>query len=260
MIDIVTLFYPPTDKAKEVYGKMENSTFINYGNLKDDEWTVKNARFETEFSDNIAKLNPHFCEMTTFYCVWKNLLDGISDDDFIRHSHYRKFLEIPKQLDQRIDLYIANPYNLVFNVKGERKCLNIQDATLLCHPQQSWRSMEEVMVADGTFRELEWWREWKRLNVMPAPMNLFCMKVGLFKEYCDWVFPKLFKIEKMIPYDDPNYKTAYQSRAIAFISERMFSFWVFCQTRRGRRLLQVENTIYDDFKPITDEEERRKQI
>lgn len=126
MIDIVTLFYPPTEKAKEVYGKMENSTFINYGNLKEDEWAVKHARFETEFSDNIAQLNPHFCEMTTFYCVWKNMLNGISDNDFIRHSHYRKFLEIPQQLDQRIDLYVANPYNLVFNVKGDRVSANIQ--------------------------------------------------------------------------------------------------------------------------------------
>lgn len=187
------------------------------------------------------------------------MLNGISDDDFIRHSHYRKFLEIPQQLDPRIDLYVSNPYSLVFNVNGERVSTNIQDATLLCHPQQSWRSMEEVMVGDGTFRELEWWREWKRLNVMPAPMNLFCMKVGLFKDYCEWCFPKLFKIEEKIPYEDPSYKMAYQQRAIAFISERLFSFWVFCQTRRGRRLIQVGNTIYDDFKPWDDDFERKME-
>ena len=260
MIDIVTLYYPPTEKAKEVYGQMVNSTFINYGNLKDDEWVKEHAILETDFSDNIAKLNPHFCEMTTFYCVWKNMLGGISDDDFIRHSHYRKFLDIPQQIDPSTDIYAANPYSLVFKFNNEIRETNVRDGTMMCHPFQSWQAIDAVMREDGTFREIDWFQKWQKLNVLPAPMNLFCMKVGLFRKYCEWVFPKLFKIEKMIPYDDPNYRTAYQQRAIAFISERLFSFWVYCQVHRGRKIIQVANTIYDDFKPITDQEERNKKI
>lgn len=48
MIDVVTLFYPPTEKAKEVYDGFKDALFLNAGSLEtsQDEWVKKNVTFE----------------------------------------------------------------------------------------------------------------------------------------------------------------------------------------------------------------------
>lgn len=95
---IMTLYYNPTDKAKKIYDDLkcqlgDDMLFVNCGNLDgSDEWVKKNVVFEKEFKDNIADLNPHWCELTTFYLVWKNMMENWSDDDYVQHSHYRKWL------------------------------------------------------------------------------------------------------------------------------------------------------------------------
>ena len=78
----------------------------------------------------------------------------------------------------------------------------------------------------------------------------------MFKEFCEWLFPKVFEIEARIPYENEEYKTAYQQRALAFIGERLFSFWTYKKALEGKILTELPNRIYDDFKPLTDAEER----
>lgn len=120
--------------------------------------------------------------------------------------------------------------------------------------------MESVVNYFSTWREVCWWNDWKELPVMVAPLNLFKMKLGLFREWCEWIFPRAFDIERRIPYAADQYKTAYQRRALAFISERLFSFWCYCQMKRGIGMVRVPCSIKSDFKPITDKEERGMRI
>ena len=86
---IVTLYYPPTEEAKKVYEQMKSEGqslyFINAGSLKDsdDEWVKKNCALETSKKENLATRNENMCEMTSLYFVWKNLLDGFYDDDWV---------------------------------------------------------------------------------------------------------------------------------------------------------------------------------
>lgn len=99
---VITLYYPPTDEARKYYESLLKSGcevhFVNSGSLKElaetDDWIRSHVEFDCDCEDNIAKYNNHLCELTTFYYIWKHLLDGMSDEDYIQHSHYRKFLEI----------------------------------------------------------------------------------------------------------------------------------------------------------------------
>lgn len=69
---------------------------------------------------------------------------------------------------------------------------NVETGSLLCHPPTSWGIMEQVVLGESTWRQIGLWNEWKTLPVMVAPMNLFRMRVRLFREYCEWLFPKAF--------------------------------------------------------------------
>lgn len=53
--------------------------------------------------------------------------------------------------------------------------------------------------------------------------NLFVMRWELFEEYCEFLFPLLFELERKIELpDDP-----YQKRVFAFLSERLLNFWIW---------------------------------
>ena len=259
---IMTLYYQPTDEAKKIYDGFkeqfgDDMMFVNCGSIdRSDDWVKKNVVFESDYKDNISKLNPHWCELTTYYLVWKNMLDKWSDDDYVQHSHYRKWLEIGQEADPNTDIWTAYDYPMEFNTEGKHVITNVENGFRICHPASSWDIMESVVHRHLTFHEVDWWNEWKNQNYLVAPMNLFRMRLPLFREWCEWLFPIAFEIEKRIPYDHPDYQTAYQRRAMAFISERLFSFWCWANWRRGKNLVEQHVRIEKDFKPITDREER----
>lgn len=263
---MMTLYYQPTDEAKKIYDGFkgqfgDDMLFVNCCSIdRSDDWVKKNVVFEEDYKDNIAKLNPHWCELTTYYLVWKNMLGKWSDEDYVQHSHYRKWLE-PDD-DPIVDIWTCGEYPMKFRVKGQEgvKETTVEGGSRLCHPDQSWEIMENVVIQRATFRENEWWNEWKNLSYLVAPMNLFRMRLPLFREWCEWLFPIAFEIEKRIPYDHTDYQTAYQRRALAFISERLFSFWCYCKWRRGCCLKEVPHHINKDFKPWSDETERGTKL
>ena len=145
-------------------------------------------------------------------------------------------------------------------MKGKHVITNVENGFRICHPDSSWDIMESVVHRHLTFHEVDWWNEWKNQNYLVAPMNLFRMRLPMFREWCEWLFPIAFEIENRIPYDNPDYQTAYQRRALAFISERLFSFWCWANWRMGKCLIEQHVRIEKDFKPITDREERGTKL
>lgn len=116
-------------------------------------------------------------------------------------------------------------------------------------------------------KELGGWRDasdfdtWKELSDFPAPINIWCMKVKHFKTYCGWLFERACAIDSKIPYDNEEYKTAYQRRALSFMGERLFSFWAWSRDMRGEiDMTPITWTLHDGLKPITDAQERRTRI
>ena len=75
------------------------------------------------------------------------------------------------------------------------------------------------------------------------------------------MFPRAFEIDRLIPYDNEEYRTAYQRRALSFIGERLFSFWAWSRDRRGEiRTIPTRWTLHDGLKPIADSFERCTRI
>lgn len=115
--------------------------------------------------------------------MWKNLCPKWDDNDYIQFSHYRKFLDI--KADDEADLCFPKPLPMIFkSPDGTAFNASVESGTRYCHPNELWDIMEHAVIMSSTFREGQIWNNWKRLYVLPAPMNMFRMNVGTFKRYC----------------------------------------------------------------------------
>ena len=54
-------------------------------------------------------------------------------------------------------------------------------------------------------------------------MNMFISNRKFVDDYCTWLFDILFEVEKKINFSDD----AYQKRVFGFISERLFTLYIF---------------------------------
>ena len=208
--------------------------------------------FEIDYADNIAVWNPKINELTSQYLAWKNLLKDASDDEWVRFSHYRRWLlELPDNPDEHdVDLYICNKY----------RCVSQELWFKNCHPPYVWDVMEMYMMENLRPLECKLFAEWKRMEYFIAPMHLSAMRLGLAKKWWEWIFPKIFDIDPMIPYDEEKYKTLYQRRACGFMAERLFSFWVYLMQHQGIKTQELNFALVDGLKPFTMQQEMQTRI
>ena len=257
MINIFSIYYPPVEKGKVIYEEFkqrETCFFINAGNLRDsdDPWVNENIIFETDYPDNLADWNTKINELTAQYLAWKNLLKNTSDNEWVRFSHYRRWLlGLPENLDnENIDIYLSNRY----------RCGSMEGWFKNCHPPLLHDIMEMYIKENSPTSDCVIFDEWKKLPDFIAPMNLAAMRLGLARQWWKWIFPKLFDIDKEIPYEEDAYRTLYQRRACGFMAERLFSFWVFLQQKKGLVTKDMNWALVDGLKPITMQQEMQTRI
>ena len=175
--------------------------------------------------DNIAHLNPSFCELTAAYWIWKN-----SQEDVVGLAHYRRYFASSKSdlkvkgkriaspeemmaLLKEADILIARPRNYyITSIKNhyihahhESDYTQLRDEIALQHPEYL-SDFDSIM--GGTKISL---------------YNMFVCKKSLIDEYFEWLFPVLFALEQKIDYQ--NYD-AYQKRVFGFMAERLSNVWL----------------------------------
>ena len=79
------------------------------------------------------------------------------------------------------------------------------------------------------------------------------MKKKMFEEYCEFIFPMLFELEKIIhtsTYD------GYQSRHCAFLAEPLTSLFLFAKKQQGYRFKTIGTFFFEDWKPQNSTDKR----
>ena len=184
----------------------------------------ENIIFETDYPDNLADWNTKINELTAQYLAWKNLLKDASDDEWVCFSHYRRWLNLPETLNDDVDIYVAPSWTVMI----EGKPISLEMNFKAWHPNLTWDIVETYMKENClSYKSTKIFDQWKSQPVFPASMNLAAMRLGLARQWWEWIFPKLFDIDKEIPYEEDAYRTLYQRRACGFMAERLFSFWVY---------------------------------
>ncbi len=207
------------------------------------------ADFRDDLGDNIAHKNSSYSELTAFYYVWKNL-----PSPFVGFCHYRRYL-IPPLLSPWIRKTAIKPYGSGFLV-SDAELFN--QLTELNHQYQSsfTQALDNYDILlphpnplppGGFIRQYFAYHPsapfWKMLSILSAIdnnlgvrahqfflqsrqaywHNLFITRWEIFEQYCQFLFGILFKLEQEVKLS----KSPYQQRVLAFLSERLFNFWIW---------------------------------
>lgn len=180
--------------------------------------------------DNISDFNNHYSELTGMYWIWKN--DTTSD--IVGLNHYRRLFSEDdddtllisretimsnlKEYDflvscsEKSDDDYCNEEFSVYNEYG--KYHNIQDMN------------NALAVCSKLFPEVfpTFYYEITHCAAMNYCNLLICRK-DLFDEYCSFLFPLLFRVERMTDFKNEFYDE-YQMRMCGFLSERLFRPWL----------------------------------
>lgn len=198
--------------------------------------------------DNISFKNPHYCELTGQYWVWKNYNED--DDEITGIEHYRRYFTTNRE-GFLYTYFGVKPEILRFD--EIQKLLKRHDIILPKKPYIC-RSIKQFYTDNHDLNDLIQTRKSiKKLfpeylnafdNVMNSHSfyyaNMFICKRKLFDEYSSWLFTILEDVEKNIDMNKNGDK--YQARVMGFLSERLLQVWVLKNNLRvaERRVFNTE--------------------
>lgn len=178
--------------------------------------------------DNISIKNPHYCELTAQYWIWRNYTD-----DIVGLCHYRRFFySWPAYILKTI-------FGIPTKMLSERKIkrvLSSKDAivTLPCFLSKTVWARYAI---SHYIYDLECAKkaiELKYPDYMPAFNkvmhgkkyhygNMIICKKALFDSYSKWLFDILEYVENRT---DVSARSPYQQRAYGFLSERLMDVFL----------------------------------
>lgn len=173
--------------------------------------------------DNISEKNMHFCELTAMYWGWRNL-----KSDYVGLVHYRRFLGLRKESDKLSAV------------------LNDDEATNLCThddivlPQKRRYFIETIWSHYKHTHDISHLEKTRSIledhspDYLPAydkvmkrtwahMFNMFIMKKSLMDDYCSWMFPVLFELEKQV---DLKSLSTFDARLFGRVSEFLLDVWI----------------------------------
>ena len=194
--------------------------------------------------ENISELNKSFCELTGLYWIWKH-----DNSHIVGLTHYRRYFA-PKHhrgfpfndreiahvndftdLNLGIDLIVATPVRWR---TGEVPLSSLQQYSETHQPHDLFLAREEILALTPEYKDAF---DFVRGQHAISHHNMFVGRKAVLDEYCEWLFPMLFALEKIIPYI---FYDGYQTRVFGYLGERLFNVWL-CKHRRRYR------TIYRDI-------------
>ena len=209
---IVNVFYQPSQFLLQLM-KTDNGCLyfpINGGCSLRDKNPPAWLNYD-DSNDNISQYNHALNEMTSIYWFWKNY--NWKCLDYVGFNHYRRFFNPKDFIDYKdYDLIIAKPYQF-YNE-------NIEQQYRRCHYGNDFNTLCNILQKYSIF--LKDFKEYCNSSTFIAPCNMFIMKSNLFDMYCTFMFPLLMQLMNHVNLDD---YSNFQHRAIAFLSERLTSWW-----------------------------------
>lgn len=191
--------------------------------------------------NNISKKNKGYCELTALYWMRYN-----SDADVLGLVHYRRYFvgrhpmrkdkwqntltgEELTQMMQNVDLILPRKRNYIIE-------------TTFSHYAHAHHGKDLQMVRTVIKDQCP-----EYLSAFDIVMkrrtghrfNMFIMKREALHDYCDWLFPILFELEKRI---DISQYDEYNKRVFGFIGERLLDVWLLNRNYRyvEQKVLEIE--------------------
>ena len=242
----MNIYYGVDDRLRKFIDENKNWIIPINGGSKlralHDAWTNDHLIFDDSKTPNISHLNSKLNEMTSLYFAYMHP-EILGDADYVGLCHYRRHFDyraVEMAMNSNPDIICAKPIIMAFRVNGKIKLGTVEDGYKICHIPECWDILENKMrtIADGIF-----WDKWKNLNILVAPCNMFIMERNLFNAYCEYIFPILFDLVDKI---DLRNVDGYQYRQLAFISERITSYWINRYEEVNPGKVYAIDSVYDE--------------
>ena len=170
--------------------------------------------------DNISDKNPYYCELTGMYWVWKNA----PKTDFVGLVHYRRYLcekSGKKVLSGTSAKELISEYDVLLPKKRKYYIETCYSHYKHAHNIADLDRAREI-IGEMFPEYVDSFDKVMKQRIVYI-YNMFLMRQPLFEEYCEWLFPVLFELERRS--DISNYN-AYNMRLFGFIAERLFNVWL----------------------------------
>ena len=188
---------------------------------------IKSEEFHQDNSGiNIAGKNSSFCELTGLYWAWQN---GIfKNNQYVGLVHYRRYfagkeLYLKKRhiASESELLSLLEKYDAILPKKRNYFIESIYSHYQHAHYVKDLNCTREIIseLHPEYITSFDAIMQGRKIHIY----NMFVMSSETASEYCQWLFPILFELEKRI--DITQYDN-YQKRVFGFIAERLFNVWL----------------------------------
>lgn len=228
---IYVIAHKPFDISRPGYRVLEVGAARradHFGNARDDE------------GSNISLRNPSFCELTGLYWIWKNTADPVKGVVHYRRyfSRHRRtndeneiisFHELTGFLNGRYDIIL--PKKTYYSESAKEQMLQCCTKETLALLNETMKNMAPSYM--GAYRRFMNGDACTQYNMLAAGREVF-------DDYCGFLFPILFEMEKHI---DLSTMTDYERRVFGFIGERLLDVWVLKHRLSVKYLPIVETEL-----------------
>lgn len=204
---------------------------------------LANGRRDNEGQDNISAWNALYCENSALYWIWKNLTGAkyAGMIQYRRRFNLRSILDLDKAFEEH-DLITEQPLHLSITVRQQYS---------LCHNNADM----DLCRAAVKYLYPDYGDDWDKCIESGNTLhysNGFIMREDDFAKYCEWLFSILTAMKAEMDFKTPEDHKAwiatemqegrrpknngkggiegaehYQGEIFGFLSERLFTLYVF---------------------------------
>lgn len=196
-----------------------------------------NGGLVDNIGDNISNLNGFYSELTAFYWVWKNL----KLKDYVGFCHYRRYFSfmdnIPTFDKEKYSIILPIPNDISFSMRKDYSFYhNVEDFDLMVKILKEKYNFDENLLNNVI-------NDAQKMFIC----NMFVATKEDFEEYCELYFGVMkefmdrrgwVSMQDIYSYIEknsnkylkgyyPNNDVYYQARIGGFLSERLFTIWLY---------------------------------
>ena len=181
--------------------------------------------------DHISQKNPSFCELTGLYWAWKNL-----DSDYIGLVHYRRYFCLKKKKGDIFESILTGDelrryipqYKLFLPKKRNYYIETLYSHYAHTHYAEHLDLIRSILAEQSQDYVKAYDCVMERTS--GYMFNMMIMTRELMDNYCSWLFPVLFELEKR---NNTTKLSAFQGRLYGRVSEIIFNVWLEIQLNNG---------------------------
>lgn len=212
----------------------ENYTIIGVGNNY-----IKNENIHDNVYDNISYKNENYCELTALYWIWKN-----ADEKIVGLNHYRRLFTEDDRNSVELLRYddackILDEYDIILPPLFDNKNETVYEHYCRAHKKEDIDKIANIIlkIFPNFFNSYA--------HIMNQNFeygfNMFISRKEICDEYSKWLFSLLSELEPQV---DLTLYDNYQKRIFGFLSERLFTVWVYHYKLRIKELY-ITNPLND---------------